>query len=160
MKKSRKCYFSKMILMLVLPISEFLLFHPLHSFAQEAAFEQIRLLENAEHAALLKKDTVALKEIWDEKLIVNAPINKVTPDRQHVLDLVKAGFISYSSFERRIEEIRKVGDFLITMGNETVVPAENRPRKGETIHRRFTHVWQLKDGQWRLVARHANVICN
>lgn len=159
MKLIKTGYFRNRILGFVLLIAGILFFHPLHSFSQSNAFDQIRKLENAEHTALLKKDTVALKNIWDKNFIVNAPINKVTPDRQHVLNLIKAGFISYTSFERNIEEMREIGDFVITMGSETVVPSLGRPRSGETIQRRFTHFWQYKNEHWRLVARHANEIC-
>lgn len=132
---------------------------PLSMVAQTSVDEQVIKLEQTEKEALLAQDTLKLKEIWDEDFMVNAPINRVSKDRKEVLKLVKAGFISYSSFDRKMEEMRKVGDFVITMGSETVVPSRNRPHGGETINRRYTHVWQYKNGQWRLIARHANVIC-
>lgn len=134
-------------------------FYSNHSYGQTDGFKQIKLLENKEHTALLYKDTITLKKIWDTGFLVNAPINKVTPDRQHVLNLIKAGFISYDSFERNIEEIRRIGEFVVTMGSEIVIPSEGRPRSGETIRRRFTHVWEYKEGHWLLVVRHANEIC-
>jgi ketosteroid isomerase-like protein len=29
----------------------------------------------------------------------------------------------------------------------------------QTVKRRYTNIWMKKDGNWKLVARHANVIC-
>ena len=51
------------------------------------------------------------------------------------------------------------GDTVIVMGHETVVPKGNSPDAGKTIHRRYTNIWMKRDGRWRLVARHASVIC-
>jgi hypothetical protein len=40
------------------------------------------------------------------------------------------------------------------MGNDTV----DGPPSGALMHRRFTNVWQLHDGGWRSIARHAQVV--
>jgi hypothetical protein len=29
----------------------------------------------------------------------------------------------------------------------------------QTVYRRYTHIWQKKEGIWKLLARHANRIC-
>jgi hypothetical protein len=44
------------------------------------------------------------------------------------------------------------------MGGETIQPIGNAPQAGQTVQRRFTHVWKNEEGVWRLVARHANII--
>jgi hypothetical protein len=46
------------------------------------------------------------------------------------------------------------------MGKETVVPKGKSPEAGKTIYRRYANTWMKRDGQWRLVARHASVICD
>ncbi|MDQ3131892.1 MAG: hypothetical protein M3Q99_14185 [Acidobacteriota bacterium] len=48
---------------------------------------------------------------------------------------------------------------VIVMGRETVVPKGNSPDAGKTINRRYTHIWMEKKDKWRLIARHASVIC-
>jgi hypothetical protein len=45
------------------------------------------------------------------------------------------------------------------MGSETITPVGKAPFAGKTIKRRFTHFWMKRSGEWRLTARHANVIC-
>ncbi|MGK2963021.1 MAG: nuclear transport factor 2 family protein [Gemmatimonadaceae bacterium] len=116
----------------------------------------IRSLEDQERLAVLSRDAQALQGLWSERFMVNAPINQVAPNRGIVLQLLQQGLIHYSSFERRIEQIRFDGDFAIVMGGETVQPAGNAPLAGQTVQRRFTHMWKHEQGEWRLIARHAN----
>ena len=67
--------------------------------------------------------------------------------------------MTYASFVRNIESIQVHGDTAIAMGNEVVVPSGTSPGAGATIRRRYTDIWMNRDGAWRLIARHANVIC-
>ncbi|HEX6251323.1 MAG TPA: nuclear transport factor 2 family protein [Gemmatimonadaceae bacterium] len=115
----------------------------------------IRGLEDQERAALLNRDTVALQRMWAPGFIVNSPLNQISRDRGVVLDLVRRGLIHYSAFDRRIEEVRIMGNIAIVMGAESATPARAGAR---AVPRRFTHVWQRDAGAWRLVARHANDI--
>ena len=98
--------------------------------------------------------------VWSEQLVVNAPSNRISADRDTVLNLMRQGLIHYSSFERRIERLRVDGDIAIVMGAETIMPVGNSPQAGQTVQRRFTHVWKKEAGAWRLVVRHANVIAS
>jgi ketosteroid isomerase-like protein len=116
----------------------------------------IRSLEEQERLAVLNQDAQALQRLWSERFIVNSPLNQIAPNRSVVLDLLQQGLIRYSSFERRIEQIRLDGDVAIVMGGETVQPIGNAPLAGQTLQRRFTHMWKHEQGAWRLVARHAN----
>ena len=118
----------------------------------------IRSLEERERAAVLARDLAALEGIWSEHFIVNAPVNRVSPNRALVLDLFRQGLAHYTSFERTVEETRVFGNIAITMGSETVRPTGKAPGAGKTIERRFTHIWQQEDSRWRLLARHANNI--
>lgn len=122
---------------------------------QEAA---IRSLEERGKSGVLDRDTLALMAVWSEHFMVNAPANRVAPKRSVVFDLLQRGMIHYSSFEPAIEHIRVDGDIAIVMGAETVRPAGKAPLAGQTVKRRFTHVWRKEAGGWRLIARHANVI--
>jgi ketosteroid isomerase-like protein len=116
----------------------------------------IRSLEEQERLAVLNQDAQALQRLWSERFMVNSPINQIAPNRSVVLDLLRQGLIHYSAFERRIEQIRFDGDVAIVMGGETVRPIGNAPLAGQTVQRRFTHMWKHEQGAWRLIARHAN----
>lgn len=122
------------------------------------AENQIRSLEEREHMAVLKQDAATLRTIWATDFMVNAPFNRVTLSSEEVIDLVEKGIIKYSSFKRNIEEIMIKDDTAITMGSEEVVPLGEVPNAGEIIQRRYTNIWKKQEGQWRLIARHANRI--
>ncbi len=126
--------------------------------SRESINAEIRKLEQALVEAILKGDMAALNDLFLPEYVVNAPINQVT-EKTDVLRRVKEGLIRYSAFESEIEEIVIHGDTAITMGRETVKPIGNAPLAGQTVLRRYTHVWLRKDGRWRQLARHANIIC-
>lgn len=91
--------------------------------------------------------------------MVNAPLNRVAPNREFVIERSRQGLIRHERFESRIEEIRILGDVAVVMGGESVQAAEGAPFAGQALERRFTHVWRNVGGSWQLVARHANNIC-
>lgn len=134
------------------------------SLAQEAPSthgadeEAIRSLEDQERLAVLNRDLESLKHLWSEQLLVNAPGNRVSPNREVPLGLVQTGVIHYTLFERSIEALRIDGDIAFVMGAETIKPTDKAPHAGQTIQRRFTHVWKRDGETWRLIARHANIL--
>lgn len=131
------------------------------AFAQGSVSDEeaaIRSLEERVRSDVLNRDTLALMSVWSEHFVVNAPANRVAPNRRAVFDLIRQGMIHYSSFEATIEHIRVDGDLAIVMGAETVRPIGKAPLAGQTVKRRFTHLWQKQGGSWRLIARHANII--
>jgi ketosteroid isomerase-like protein len=123
----------------------------------EKIIREITTLEEAEVKAVLASDTTALKNIWSEDLHVNSPTNDVV-DRRQVLQRMANTFIQYSTFTRDQEYIGIHGDVVIVMGRETVVPSGNRPEKGQSINRRYTNIYKMQEGKWRLVGRHASLI--
>ena len=125
----------------------------------DASIEQeIRRLDAAVADALLRKDIQALEAMWAEDFTVNNPRNTVTRGRAQVIALVRNGAIDYSSFRLEIEAILIRGETVVVMGNETVKPIGNAPLAGQTVRRRYTHIWMKRNGEWRLTARHANVV--
>jgi len=56
--------------------------------------------------------------------------------------------------EVEIEHVARYGDVVVVMGRDTV----DGPPTNDLTHRRFTNVWQLQDGAWRMIARHAQVV--
>jgi ketosteroid isomerase-like protein len=122
---------------------------------QQAAIEQeVRRLDLAHADAVLRGDLAAMDRLWTKDFIVNNPFNEVDK-----ADRIRTGAVTYSSFERVPEAVMVHGDTVIVMGHETVVPKGNSPEAGKTINRRYTNIWMKREGRWRLVARHASVIC-
>lgn len=117
----------------------------------------IRALEEEGRRAVLHQDFATLERIWSERFVVNTPGNVVAPNRAAVFDQFRRGLATYSSYEKEIECIVFDGDLIIVMGAETVVPL-NPPTAGQTVQRRYTNIWKIENGTWRLFARHANIV--
>jgi ketosteroid isomerase-like protein len=120
-------------------------------------------LDDLERVAALQRDVAALERLWSDRFTVNAPNSQVVVGKRAVLDtFVNSGVIDFSSFERDIEFSCIEGDFVIIMGLETLVPNNDAPRAGlvagKAVQRRFTNIWRKEATDWRLFARHANVI--
>ena len=128
-------------------------------FAQSLAVEtEINKLEQSEVQAVLAKDTITLKKLWDKDYVVNNPENKIVPAKSNSVDrpvLQK----QRTSFTREVEKITVNGDVAISMGKEIVVAMDDTQKTEQTIERRYTNIWMKKDGSWKLIARHANKIC-
>jgi ketosteroid isomerase-like protein len=129
------------------------------SSAQDSLEALIRRLDHAEAQGLLRRDSTALRRIWARDFTVNNPRNSITRGAEAVVALIRNGTIDYSSFVRDIETILFHGDVVIVMGSETITPVNKAPLAGQTVHRRFTHFWMRRSGEWRLTARHANAVC-
>ena len=125
------------------------------SAKQKAVIEQeIRRLDVAHADAVLRGDLVALDKIWTKDFKVNNPFNEIDK-----ADRIRTGAVTYASFIRVPESVLVHGYTVIVMGREEVVPKGNSPDAGKTINRRYTNIWMKRSGKWRLIARHASVIC-
>lgn len=126
--------------------------------AQQSTTEtEIRRLEKLQCDAIVQHDSVALYKLWAEDFTVNSPTNDVVK-----LDgakfAIRNGFIDYSLFETKLEDILVLKDIVITMGSETIKPIGKAQMVGQTLQRRYTQVWMKRNGAWQLVARHANLV--
>ena len=124
------------------------------SAKQKAIEQEISRLDLAHADAVLRGDLAALDKLWTKDFRVNNPFNEIDK-----ADRIRTGAVTYSSFIREPESVLVHGDTVIVMGRETVVPKGNSPDAGKTINRRYTNIWMKRNGKWRLVARHASVIC-
>lgn len=115
--------------------------------------QEIRALEEAGRVAFLAADTPTLDAMWDDELLVNSPLNIIN-DKSRVLDLLGAGRIRHTFDDVVIERIQRYDDVVVVMGRDTV----DGPPHGAIMDRRFTNVWQLKDGAWKMIARHAQIV--
>lgn len=120
------------------------------------AEDELGALEAIEAKAILEADLAALDKLWGENYVVNAPDHKIG-DRKAVAEAIKAGFIKYSSFERKVEKVLLHGDTAVVMGSETVKHLGG-PEDGKTVERRYTDLWNKQDGRWTMLARHASVV--
>ncbi|QQS39955.1 MAG: nuclear transport factor 2 family protein [Acidobacteriota bacterium] len=121
--------------------------------------ETIRGLEAEEVAALLSADTKKLEALWDDSMVVNSPLDLIAK-KKDVLARVSDGRIAYASFERRIEAIVIQGGIAVVMGSETGVPSPTHVLRPGRMNRRFTNIWAKREGAWRQIARHSNLICD
>jgi len=112
---------------------------------------EIRRLEEEARLAFLNADIATLTQLWDERFTVNSPLERIN-DKGQVLALLEAGRIRHDTYECDIEHISRYGDVVIVMGHDRVTG----PPAGSTAAA-HTNVWQLQDGRWRSIARHAQL---
>ena len=114
---------------------------------------EIRSCEEALRLALLHADLRALDELIADDYIVNSTQHKLLA-KPLLLQLLETGRLRHLSFESRIETMQRHGDTVVVMGGDRVVDGPDRV----CSTRRFTNLWQLKDGRWRATARHVHVV--
>lgn len=118
-----------------------------------AVLEAVNRIDNA----LIVDDRAAFASLLAPDLVVNNPQNGISiPGATARRDA--AGLITYSRYMRSIEYAGKLGDMVLLMGDETVVPKGNAPMAGKEVRRRFTDIWKLVAGRWVLAARQATII--
>jgi hypothetical protein len=59
---------------------------------------------------------------------------------------------------RSIEYAGMLGEMVLLMGDERVVPKGDSPMAGKEVRRRFTDVWKMEGGHWVLTARQATIV--
>jgi ketosteroid isomerase-like protein len=117
---------------------------------------RIEQLEAEEVAAFLNADVARLRELWSPDVVVNAPHNRLMPDREATLAAIESGRLRHAEITRTVEIVRILGDVAVSMGSETIRDDEG-PMAGPPHRRRYTNVWQRDGDQWRVIARHAHV---
>ena len=103
--------------------------------------------------AFLAADTATLDAMWDEDLLVNSPLNIIN-DKSRVLDLLSTGRIRHTFNDVVIEQVTRYDNVVVVMGRDRV----DGPPHGAVMDRRFTNMWQLQDGTWKMIARHAQIV--
>lgn len=129
------------------------------SYSQYKKIEkEIREMEEKRASALLKKDTAALLKIYSPDYAVNRPIG-ILSTRDKSIERIVADSLSFISYKFEMEKIILKNGLVITMGNETVQPMGKNRDAGKTLQRRYTHIWSKENGNWVLIVRHANILC-
>jgi len=124
---------------------------------ENAIIAQIKILESEQTKVIVESDTIALAKIWAEDFHVNNPSNMIV-NRSQVFQRIKSTFIRYSTYIQEPEYYGVFGDVVVVMGKETVVPIGDNPDRDKTITRRYTDVYKNINGEWKEIARHANII--
>ncbi len=115
--------------------------------------EAVNRIDNA----LVVDDRPAFDSLLASDLVVNNPQNGISIPGA-TARRAAAGLITYSRYERSIEYAGKLGDMVILMGDERVVPKGSAPMAGKEVRRRFTDIWKMVSGRWVLAARQATII--
>ena len=127
------------------------------SAAKESKIASVLEAVNAIDAALIKDDHAAFAALLAKDLVVNNPQNSVSirgaTGRRNT-----SGLISYSSYVRSVEYAGMLGEMVLLMGDERVVPKGDSPMAGKEVRRRFTDVWKMEGGHWVLTARQATIV--
>ena len=116
---------------------------------------EVRKLDSLHAAAVLSGDLKEMDKYWTEDFMVTNPFNEIDK-----ADRIRNGTVTYSSFQRICEDVKIYENVAILMGKEIVVPKGKSPDSGKIINRRYTNIWMNLNGHWKLVARHASVICS
>jgi len=122
---------------------------------KRAVETEVRKLDSLHAAAVLSGDLKEMDKYWTNDFMVTNPFNEIDK-----ADRIRSGAVTYASFQRICEAVQIHEHTAILMGKEIVVPKGKSPNAGQTINRRYTNIWMKRNGQWKLVARHASVICS
>jgi len=133
-------------------------FSPLCAQTPEAS---LAALDAKQKEMVATADIDGLAALSSPGLTINAPTNRVLT-REQFLAMMKTGKIGAEAFERTVESVSISGDVGVVMGSEVFTPtAESelgRTYGGRPLKRRYTNVYQRDHGQWKWLARHANVL--
>lgn len=124
---------------------------------KSSAVDELKKMERLQVQGILEKDSSMIRKILANDVIVNAPSNSVV-DLNMAMEALKLGYIDYTSYEQKIDEIKIIENIGIVMGLETVMPTGLTGKAGTTEKRRFTDIWMYKNNQWVMIARQATNI--
>src|SRR5687768_508665 len=98
--------------------------------------QAVRAAEQRHVAAALANDASAWEGMLSDDFVVNSPLNTIV-EKPQLLGFIRSGALSVSSFEQRIELVRRFGDIAVVMGEDTAVWTPPSPNAGQTHRRRF-----------------------
>lgn len=108
-------------------------------------------------AAIVGGDKQGFLAAFDDESVTNNPMNAIS----RIADSERffaGGKLAYSYFHRTIDFAAPRGDDeVILMGGEVFEPIGEAPNAGKVVRRRFTDLWQLKQGQWKVALRQSTV---
>ena len=125
--------------------------------AKEPKIASVLEAVNVIDEALIKDDHAAFAALLAKDLVVNNPQNSISI-RGATGQRNTSGLISYSSYVRSVEYAGMLGEMVLLMGDERVVPKGDSLMAGKEVRRRFTDVWKMEGGHWVSAARQATIV--
>jgi ketosteroid isomerase-like protein len=121
----------------------------------------LRAVDERQRILVADRDADGMAALADPDLRINAPTNMIITGTQLVA-MMRSGAVAAESFVREPESIVRSGDIGMVMGRErfTATPdsASGQMFGARQLERRYTNIYRWRDGRWRFLARHANVI--
>jgi uncharacterized protein (TIGR02246 family) len=117
---------------------------------------EVRTLEQTQARAAVAGDTATLERIFSADYQMVNPAGQITT-REQLLKLLTGATHPYRSATYTTDLVRDLGNVIVTIGREDVVPNQGA-QAGQVVHRRVTQVWVRDHGTWRLSIRHAMVV--
>jgi uncharacterized protein (TIGR02246 family) len=113
--------------------------------------EAIRKLDDERIQAQIHADAVALDRLYADDFIGVGPSGTVRTKPQVIADFT-SGSLKFHSITTDDVHVRVYGNTAVEIGRSTM----NGRDQGKTVpqHTRFTRVWVMQQGRWRLVANH------
>lgn len=131
---------------------------PAPSVGDEAS---LRSIDEHQRALIASRDVAGMAALADPDLHINAPTNKILTGQQ-LVGMMKSGAVAAENFVRVPESVTISGDIGIVMGHEhftaTADSDSGKMFGARSLDRRYTNIYRWKDGRWRFLARHANVV--
>ena len=106
--------------------------------------------------AIAMKDFSTLTKLWAPEMVVNSPGNTILT-RAQVLGAMREEKLAYESVKTTTDEFLLSRDVAVEMGHEAI-RMSNGPMAGKPLIRRFTDVWQRRQGGWVQIARQATYV--
>jgi hypothetical protein len=103
---------------------------------------EIAILESRECQAVLKRDTLILKEIWVRDFTLDEPLNGLVSGKNPLR--------YYTSLKRMIEKFSTVDSLVFTSGYELGQQLSISGKLEDPIKQTFFHTWAKKNGVWKL----------
>jgi uncharacterized protein (TIGR02246 family) len=119
---------------------------------QRSSIEQaIRQLDNERIQAQIHADATALDRIYAADFIGVGPSGRVRTKPQVISDFT-SGDLKFQSITTDEVQVRVYENTAVETGLSTMIGQD----KGKAVPRdtRFTRVWVMQQGRWRLVANH------
>ncbi len=129
--------------------------------AGDGAEAKLAALDAKQKEMVASADVAGLSDLSAPGLRINAPTNRVL-SREQFLEMMRNGQIGAEAFERTVESVSVHGNVGVVMGHELFTPTAGselgKTYGAKPLKRRYTNIYVLEDGQWKWLARHANVV--
>ena len=117
--------------------------------------QAVQQQDQARIRAQIAADNIALRRIYADDFLGIGPTGVVRNKAEVIADFTSHA-LTYQSITTAEVRIRVYGNAAVETGRSTMIGQD----RGKAVPRenRFTRVWVMTDGRWRLVANHYSVM--